>query len=451
MNLFDLDQASVLNGLIFFWIDEESVGLLDVAVCNHILRKYFFEILAVSPKKQYFLHDNYHRSFSKLYLRYKFCKTREFENELKSFGLSKLNWCISRRIQLTLLHIEKIDMACSTENSVDNIASRDVVCLSVEEQTVYPDDRDRIRNTFRAATLARIINRCPKLIALTVNNSSAVSGECFQQIDDSILAKLNKLSLEIKCCDNPAISTLFNQLAHKTGFLLLLKISDALCFRTKNKNAKNLALTALITLLSRNPLLEDLNLDLGTTLTSEILECVAKKCKNLKYVIFTFLQWTDYSHLSFIASIINNCVNLCDFKLQGHYTGCDIYYNDRLGLAMGYFDDNMIELKHDHIIGLFGNFHKSLYQIKMYGFNCLDNESLECIGQNHSRLQNFVTVMCGNKMFRTSNTPKMVLANYCSQAQVDTWEEDSISPKYTWATVCDDHLSNTHIPICLKM
>jgi hypothetical protein len=207
-------------------------------------------------------------------------------------------------------------------------------------------------------------------------------------------------------------------------------------------NMDSLVLASLTTLFFKNELLEDLDLDLGSTITSAILEVVADKCKRrLKYVTLNYLEWKDYSHLSFIASIINNCVNLCDFKLCGYQYGCDVYYNCKLGLVMGCFDEET-NVRHEHMQEFFQQFRSSLYEIKLFGFRCLNNTSLlVSIGQNHRELEYFLNVNCGDASFRVSNAPKSILKMYCPNILcVDTYEEAPVHPNICWSSMCIGHL-----------
>jgi hypothetical protein len=449
MNLVSgLEGCSVLKEVVLRWLDECSAVYLDSAVCNCEIRPSILRVFEskIVLRQQYTRGNaSFHRSVSKLLIGFQY-QSKNFENNIVNpWCESKINWCVSRSISITSLHFEDIDLAEPMNVDLHSLNLENVVELEISERPLnYPEHhrhncgttvsekakRRRLSQQERCNALSAIINRFPKLISLSVDNTSAVTFDCFVKISNHILNQVHLLVVQLKC-DSGSVSDLLNLFAKHCKNLLVLNIDDSLSY-FRDELLQKAVSTALVQLVLNNNRVEDFSMHSNPIASFDLFRALSQHCLDLRYVKCTVL-W-DYTDVIHFAAIINACKKLLRLEITG-ISDCDILYCLRQGLMLKCINISGDIISSAHLISLFHGIHLPLTKIRIWGMKEFHPDVLIAIGENNPSLQLFLTVECEFSCVDLNEVQK-ILKEFCRQVKVDIINSNTGNGKYlSWASV----------------
>lgn len=391
-----LEGVSILREIVFRWLDCEDVGRLDSAACNLYDRDALLSVLKFPVLRTYLKGDKlYHRSVSKLCLMCKYDLDESPDtttNELIKWCVAKLSWCLTRDINITSLLLQDIDLANSL-HMFNCLNLNGVIEIEIVEKTVYhyeyyyPDlDRNDLlvprlfaaRNEAkRSNNLSDMINKCPQLTALVLDNSVSMCFECVVQVKYSILRQLIKLHIDIRL-EHTSMVDLIEHLAEHCVALIVIDISSTVWFDNINPDSNEQCglREALVQLIKNNPQIEDYSHGLDARVTSSALIALTENCKKLKYVRCTVIFW-EFIDFDPLTQMLNSCSELIRVEvLAGDYQ-CDILYSKSTGMMIRCHDVMMPEL-----MSMFRQIMVPLNAIRLWGLRNCTEELFVCIAEN---------------------------------------------------------------------
>jgi hypothetical protein len=389
-------------------------------------------------------------------------------------SISKIHWCHARCIKISALYLNELDLFDICGDLIESLTLDFVVELEVHEKSTF-FDYDKVNNKIqspsakrletiaaktivwprKSVNLVSLINRCPKLIALTITNSDIVTQECFVRVYENILKQLTKLVLEIP--KTSSVQALIRLLGSRCRELVIMSLvmnklepCDEVLFSTTDATKSALS-NALILLIENNPNLEEYKLDNLMVVLPTTIESLADHCKNLRYVTCCISR--TGSGLTHVPMLLNNCKGLLKLNLTGGYCSSaryDVVFSLKEGILVRFYSPaGIINNDKDILKQLFELLQIKLLTIRIWGLSEISTALWMCIGEQNCQLVRLITADCSFAFAEKNCT--IMLKSSCPALRVENilprdGRNNNLTRGGLWASMCLNFAFNTQNP-----